>query len=263
MASKISIPPAPHPKNIDFQCTKCGDCCRGFWLPLSLGEATSWLRNGHKIDLLCEAIPWTLEPDPSNLESKFKRERSFPAKSGQMNIRVLVTLAAPLGSGCPNLSNSNSCGIYERRPTACRIYPAEFNPFLKLIPEQRRCPPSAWMPPESPLIRDGAYVSHEMKLLIDQRLKNTIADTPKLSALSKRLGINEASLANEGYMIYSFDPVQLLTALTNNYSDVDYCSEWSLISDNQATIETLVSCEAKSFHASQCKSTRGVYISRR
>ncbi|EPH3308027.1 MULTISPECIES: YkgJ family cysteine cluster protein [Gammaproteobacteria] len=231
--------------DIDFQCTKCGECCRGFRLPLSVEEAVHWLQDGNSVDILCEAIPWVDEPPPSNLVAAFKRERSFSATSGTMPIRVIVTLAAPLGSGCPNLSEDNRCRIYERRPGTCRTYPAEVNPFIELAPKQRRCPPEAWQHGGEPLIREGAYVNPELIALIRSKLTQPILNAPILEELCRKLGVGVAAMANEGYAAHSPTIADLLMALASEKVPPSSESDWTFISNNAETVEAIISCGAR------------------
>ncbi|MFV8607467.1 YkgJ family cysteine cluster protein [Ralstonia pseudosolanacearum] len=238
--------------DIDFQCTKCGQCCRDLWLPLSAQEALRWLEDGNAVNVLCEAIPWPSELPASNRQAAFKRERSFAATSGTLAIRVLVTLAAPLGGRCPNLLADNLCSIYERRPVVCRIYPAHANPFLELVPQQRRCSPDAWQVVGSPLMRNGEYVRGELRLLIQARQDRAVEDVPVHAALCKELGIRAAAMANEGFVVHAPDRLGMLSALR---SAIDRASsalqDWEFISDRAATVEAIRSCDAACSFASQ------------
>ena len=47
---------------LHFSCTMCGRCCRDLRVPLGLSEVLDWLRDGGEVQLLCEAIPWLVEP---------------------------------------------------------------------------------------------------------------------------------------------------------------------------------------------------------
>lgn len=247
--------------DIDFQCTKCGECCRGFRLPLSVEEAVRWLQDGNIVEILCEAIPWVDEPPPSNLVAAFKRERSFPATSGTMPIRVIVTLAAPLGSGCPNLSKDNRCKIYERRPETCRTYPAEVNPFIELAPKLRRCPPEAWQHGGVPLIREGSYVSPELTALIRSKLTRPVLDAPILEELCRKLGVSVAAMANEGYAAHSPTTSDLLEALTSEKRLLPSESDWTFLSNKEETVEAIVSCDAKCVYEPSFNSAGVTYLS--
>ncbi|MCL1621616.1 YkgJ family cysteine cluster protein [Ralstonia pseudosolanacearum] len=238
--------------DIDFQCTKCGQCCRDLWLPLSVQEALRWMEDGNAVNVLCEAIPWPSELPASNRQAAFKRERSFSATSGTLAIRVLVTLAAPLGGRCPNLLADNLCGIYERRPVVCRLYPANANPFLEFVPQQRRCPPDAWQVVESPLMRSGEYINGELRLLIRARQERSVEDVPVHEALCKELGIREAAMANEGFVVHAPDTLEMLSALRMAIDrTLSALQDWEFISDSAATVEAIRSCDAECSFASQ------------
>lgn len=248
--------------DIDFRCTKCGDCCRGLRLPLSVEEAIGWLNDGNPVEVLCEAIPWVDEPPAFNLVATFKRERSFPAISGELPIRVIVTLVAPQGSGCPNLCPDNQCGIYERRPWVCRTYPAEANPFFELIPERRRCPPGAWLPGGHPMTRQGAYVAPGLNLLIKSRLRQAVDDVPLHEALCQRLGIRTAAIANEGYVAHSPAIADLLDALSSaGKASPSSSADWEFVSDRGETVEAIRLCDARCLHASNDLLSGFVYLS--
>lgn len=240
--------------DIDFRCVQCGNCCRDLRLPLSVGEAVRWLNDGHPVQVLCEAIPWPEEPPSSNAYAAFKRERSFFAMSGGLPVRVLVTLAAPLGARCPNLLENNSCGIYERRPSACRIYPAESNPFFELVPERKLCPPEAWQAGAAPLMRNAIYADQELRLLIQKRLEQAITDVSSQEMLCAELGIHVAAMAGEGYAAHTPDKAQLLGALLK-IGEVKHSQpsvqDWDFVSDRSETVEAIISCDARCSLASE------------
>jgi Fe-S-cluster containining protein len=247
--------------NIDFQCTQCGECCRRFRLPLSVEEAVHWLRDGNSVEILCEALPWVDEPPSSNLVAAFKRERSFPATSGTLPIRVIVTLVAPLGNRCPNLSEDNQCKIYERRPSTCRTYPAEVNPFIELVPKLRRCPPEAWLHRGEPLIREGSYVNPELIALIKGTLIQPVLNVPILEDLCKKLKVDIAAMVNEGYAVHSPTISALLEALTSARMPQPSESDWTFISNMEETVKAIRSCEAKCVYEPNFNSARVAYLS--
>lgn len=247
--------------DVDFRCTECGDCCRGFKLPLSAAEAVAWLRDGNPVEVLCEAIPWVEEPPATDLVAAFKRERSFPAMSGGLPIRVLVTLAVPLGSGCPHLLADNRCGIYERRPVVCRTYPAYANPFLEFMPQHRRCPPEAWQPGSAPFMRQGCYVP-ELMPLIQNRNKLAVDDVPLYAKVCATLGICKTAMSNEGYVAHSPAVGELLEALLSGVSPrLSSPGDWEFVSDNAATVEAIHSCDARCAHASDVIAEGFAYLS--
>jgi Fe-S-cluster containining protein len=249
--------------NIDFHCTKCGNCCKNLRLPLSVDESVRWLNSGNPVQVLCEAIPWPAELPDTHLLAAYKRERSFPAMSGQLPIRVLVTLAAPLGESCPNLLvDDNTCGIYEQRPLVCRIYPAEVNPFFKLMPEIRSCPPEAWETGGSPMMRDEVYTDTELRLQIQSKQELLILDVPTQEALCAALGIHLTALANEGFVVYAPDNATLLSALQEVKQGITPATqEWEFISERSETVEMVRSCEATCSQPSDHQPDAFTYLS--
>lgn len=259
--NSISHPGVAMP-DIHFNCTSCGNCCRELRLPLSVEEAIRWLKDGNSVQVLCEAIPWPEEPSSSDQHAAYKRERSFFATSGGLPIRVLVTLAAPLGNDCPNLLANKLCGIYERRPQVCRIYPAEVNPFRQFVTTGRRCPPEAWQVGGKPLIKNAVYADSELRLLIQTRLNQTIADVPFQETLCATLGIYIAAMANEGYVAHSPDNVKLLEALQETRAQSSsLAQDWEFISDRTETVEAIRSCGAKCSLWSERQSSAFEYLS--
>lgn len=244
--------------DIDFHCTSCGRCCKDLRLPLSASEAVRWLEDGHAVDLLCEAIPWPGEPPATDPHAAYRRERSFASVSGTLPIRVQVTLAAPLGSRCPNLLANDRCGIYERRPEVCRIYPAEPHPFRTLTVAGRRCPPDAWQPGGQALLRNGEYVDATLHRLIRQRRERSVSDVPIHRVLCAALGIRAAAMANEGYVVHSPDPAALLRALRTAHASGSESREsaaspadWTFVSDRPETVDAILSCGARCARAEE------------
>ncbi|QBR01229.1 YkgJ family cysteine cluster protein [Paraburkholderia pallida] len=231
-----------------FDCTRCGKCCHDLRLPVSIAEARKWLERGGDVDILCEAIPWPVEPDASNAFAAYKRKRTFPATSGTLPIRVAVTLAASFTGACPNLGDAMRCGIYEERPLVCRVYPAEVNPFIPLKPEHKLCPSEAWQG-VTPFAIDGIPVDPATRAAIEQRRRADEDELEEKRALCERLGIDKAAVSNEGFLIVSVGRERLLGALSELLSDgqpgVDWRS-WTLVSNRRVTVDTLVSVDAVS-----------------
>lgn len=230
--------------DIDFHCTKCGACCRELWLPLSISEAAEWLDRGHAVDILCEAIPWPDELPASNRQAIFKRARSFPARSGALPIRVLVTLAAPQGHGCPHLGSDQLCAIYENRPAICRVYPAEGNPFLVLDPSRRRCPPECWGSGGKAYLRDSRYVDADLRKLVHKVRDRAVIETESLQRICQVLEVKVAAVANEGYVVHSPTPAMLRTAIVQRHARVDVARDWRFVTNRMATLEALGECMA-------------------
>src|SRR5450631_1131003 len=68
--------------DLHFKCTQCGKCCRDIKLPLTVSEAMDWLRCGHPVQVICEALPWLEEPPADDLKAAHRRRRSFATMAG-------------------------------------------------------------------------------------------------------------------------------------------------------------------------------------
>jgi Fe-S-cluster containining protein len=229
--------------DIHFACTQCGKCCSDFKLPLTVSEAVDWLRAGREVQLVCEGIPWTLDPSAEDAASQHRRRRSFETKSGSMRIRVVVILAANLAGRCPNLQADLRCGIYRQRPLVCRIYPAEINPFVQLDPSRKACPPEAWAPTQPWMQRDGQLLSAEVR---DDIKRSREADEQAVSVkqrLCAVLNLNTVALSCEGFVVYSPDPQGLLTglelALGETACTIDE-TNWNFVSNSSESVDSLI-----------------------
>lgn len=238
---------------VRFDCTMCGRCCHGLRLPLSLAEAVGWLRDGHEVQLFCEAIPWPSEPSDDNLPAMHKRRRSFEAMSGPLPIRVIVTLMASFDGPCPNLLPDQRCGIYDRRPATCRIYPAEVNPFIALNPRAKLCPPEAWEGNTPIIADDGRWADADLASTIVCSRDADTYDAALKPQLCAMLGCATAALSNEGMVIHSPPREALLAALNATLNaDGDRFpgddTSWELVTNRQPTYDALI--EIGAAHAS-------------
>lgn len=233
--------------DINFECVMCGKCCHDLKLPLSVDEAVIWLERGGDVQFLCEAVPWPEEPAEDNLLAQHKRRRSFAASSGELPARIVVVIAAAFEGACPHLQSNLSCGVYEERPTVCRIYPAEVNPFIELNPQQKACPPEAWSADKPLLMRAHRIVDEQTAALIDKSRLADATDTGTKALACKHLGIDTAALANEGLAIYTPPPEQSIAALKSARAAGDrndFVPEWKVASNRRETVETLTSIGA-------------------
>jgi len=233
--------------SLHFECTQCGKCCRDLKLPLTVAEALEWLRDGHDVQVLCDAAPWPVEPDPQDLKAAHRQRRSFGTMSGLLPTRVVVILAANLAGACPNLQADLRCGIYERRPLVCRIYPAEINPFVQLDPAGKACPPEAWSADRPLLQREGRLVDEGVRRSIEQSREADARSVEVKRRLCAALQLNRASLADEGLVVYSPRRAELLAeldqAVTGQHGrSVD--ASWSFVSSRSETIDSLSACGA-------------------
>jgi Fe-S-cluster containining protein len=233
--------------DIHFECTMCGKCCHNLKLPMSMEEAIIWSERGGSVQILCEAVPWPEEPASDNLQAQSKRRRSFLAMSGELPTRIVVILAASFEGACPHLQADSSCGIYEERPRVCRIYPAEINPFVELVPEGKACPPEAWAPTQPILMRGHRLVNAEIAALIEQSRAADANDAQAKGRMCTYLDINTAAMANEGFVVYSPTRGHLLQALKRARRDEgagESLPAWNFVSNRRETVAMLESAGA-------------------
>lgn len=235
--------------NLNFACTQCGDCCHNLRLPLSVEEGIRWLERGGNVEVLCEAIPWPIEPSTDQEQAQYRRIRSFAAESGELAIRVMVTVVAAFDGACPHLQPDMRCGAYEERPNVCRIYPAEINPFVELMPSHKSCPTDAWSLDKPLLIAGGQIVDSITAELIRNSREAAIHDVPVKERLCGNAGFHSASLANEGFITYVLPPRAMLDELykaLNSASSPPKAKSWRILSNRRTTVDILRSAGADS-----------------
>jgi Predicted Fe-S-cluster oxidoreductase len=236
--------------NLHFDCTQCGKCCQGLRLTLSVDEAIVWAGRGHTVQLLVEALPWPPAPNDDPARALHDENRSFPAMSGSISLRVAVVLAAHHEGGCPHLQPDLRCGNYEERPRICRIYPLESKPFTPVSPARRLCPPEAWTP-DRPLLMHGETIADAgaAQIVADHR-STIIADTPRVALACETLGTDRAAFANEGLAVHQPSPAALTEAL-REARDVTLRNvserSWTIVSNRRSTLSLLqdAGCEAR------------------
>ncbi|WP_321863299.1 YkgJ family cysteine cluster protein [Burkholderia cenocepacia] len=235
---------------LHFSCTMCGRCCRDLRVPLRLSEAVDWLRDGGEVQLLCEAIPWLIDPPADDLAATYKFRRSFAAVSGTLPLRITVTVAAAFDGPCPHLQPDLACGIYDRRPHVCRIYPAEINPFIELRPAGKACPPDAWADRHPLLEVSGRYVEPSLVASIEAFRDTDISDVGAKRMLCDALGICSAALTNEGFVVVSAEPEAMIRAITTAIDKAEAIESkasiesWTLISNRHRSREALALVDA-------------------
>lgn len=242
-----STDPDPAAMPLHFSCTLCGRCCHGLRLPLGMTEARTWVAEGGTVELFCEAIPWPQEMPAEDGVAQHKRKRSFPARSGTLPVRVIVSLLASFEGACPNLRSDMSCGIYDRRPKACRIYPAEVNPFLSVDPAQKLCPPDAWESTTVLQTDSGAWADPVVAEAVEERRGADYREADIKGQLCRVLGIVEAGLTNEGVVTHTPEPSRLLAAfdaVSLESLPAATQPDWILVSHRQRTLELLQSAGA-------------------
>ncbi|KVL55487.1 hypothetical protein WT01_23890 [Burkholderia cepacia] len=237
--------------DLDFACNGCGGCCTDLRIPLTIAEAAAWLQRGGHVELLCDAMPWLVEPEPDNAFAAYKRARSSAALSGSLPVRVTVMLTASHAGPCPNLRDDLRCAIYDERPLVCRIYPAEVNPFVPLVPAGKQCSPDAWQ--QTPFVRGGTIVDAATHENIARSRAASETETPLRARLCEVLGIDTAAVANEGFAIHAPPAATLLAALTDLRASAPAGAgdtiAWTLVSNRTSTVDALVSVGATSQRA--------------
>ena len=219
---------------IHFDCTRCGRCCRDLKLPLSIDEAIGWLARGGTVGLFCEAIPWT----PGTADDpwmRYKGERAFAAVSGNLAVRILVTLIALHDGPCPFLGEDLLCRAYAERPRVCRIYPAEINPLVEMAPNAKLCPPDAWSGDRPLFVSDGVTVDGDIAALIAQARAASVDDAEAKGRLCAALAIHVAALANEGFAVHRPPSADLLAALRACRDDAPSQWSWRIASNRGAS----------------------------
>jgi hypothetical protein len=182
-----------------------------------------------------------------------------------MPIRVVVILAARIDGACPNLLPDLRCGIYERRPLVCRIYPAEINPFIQLEPRNKACPPEAWAAHHPLLQRNGVVVNETVRRDIQLSRDTDATDTAVKLRLCEALHVRDTALATEGYVVYSPDVAALLRALSQAMESADAAVDlatdstpWRFLSNQSGTVESLVAGGASAALGGRPGSSDGV-----
>lgn len=228
--------------DIPFSCTMCGKCCHNHNLPLTLDEAIMWLQDGGNLRILCEAAAWPTPPAPDDAQAAYRRRRSFTVRSGGKTIHVAAVLLGVIRGPCQNLGPDMRCGIYERRPLVCRIYPAEVNPFYEFDTGRKVCPPEAWTQGGT-LVADGDPVDRDTLALIDEARRRDAEDAPRKRRICRALGIDVAAVAGEGFAFHLRNTGALMQALMDAKAapatDESDDAEWRLYSPHAATVESL------------------------
>jgi Fe-S-cluster containining protein len=242
--------------DIHFDCVRCARCCNDLKVPLTAAEAVDWLERGDPVQLICEAT-WPRDPpasDPSapDPQRAYRQRRSFAAMSGSMPTQVAVMLAADVAGACPNLLADQRCGIYERRPLVCRIYPAEINPFIALEPAGKACPPEAWAAHHPLLQRNGMLTDESVRRNIELSRDTMVRETEVRLRVCAALEVMDTALAQEGFVVHSPPLAALRSALDDALSPaakVPHPGQWRFVTNQAATLAGLKSSGAVAIHA--------------
>ena len=183
-----------------FSCVGCGKCCADHHVPLTLAEAKQWSDDGGSVIVLIEAFlanGYGVATD----QRLHATRRSYPVSSGSAQALVAITFAAYNAGRCRHLDAENLCGIYERRPLVCRIYPMEINPHIPLRPQAKDCPPEAWeQGPE--LIVGNQLVDDQLLALIEASKQADRDDIAQKQAICIDLQMNVTALKGNGFVAY-------------------------------------------------------------
>jgi Fe-S-cluster containining protein len=246
--------------NIHFNCTQCANCCHHTKIPVTVAEAIEWLNDGHQVQIICEASPWM---PPDGMKTDYLVRRSFPARSGAMSVRVAVSLVANLNGQCPNLLADKRCGIYERRPLVCRIYPAEINPFTQLDPTKKACPSEAWGTEHPLLLRNNRIASQSIEDDIKRWRALNELDVHVKRKVCAALNLVSAAIDREGFFIHSPPTDDLMEVLSLLKDETDAGTSqmpWLLVSDRAETLERLTQAGATAAHPREVKAGLHEYI---
>jgi len=217
--------------NVRFACVGCGACCRGRFVPLTLNEAVTWLKRGHGVAVMLEAFDESLWPDGSP-EFTYNAGRSAAVPCASGTLRVTVILAANALPECPNLQQDGLCGIYLERPLVCRIYPMEINPFIRLEPAAKDCPPESW--------EQGTLLASDQGLatLVQQSRQADHDDALRKVALCESLGLTVAGWKGNGLVIHQPSVEDLLAACENTDENaVPASPAWQIRADDASLVQ--------------------------
>ncbi|WP_212803425.1 MULTISPECIES: YkgJ family cysteine cluster protein [Pseudomonas] len=194
-----------------FSCVGCGKCCSDHHVPLTLSEARMWAEDGGQVIVLVEAFLSNGLGLPTTQREHAER-RSAVVRSGTAEARVAITFAAYNAGPCRNLDADNRCGIYERRPLVCRIYPMEINPHIPLNPAAKDCPPQSWETGPQ-LIVGGTLVDEELATLIERSRQADREDITTKDRICAALGIRTTALKGDGFTAYLPDMAAFASVL--------------------------------------------------
>jgi hypothetical protein len=217
-------------------------------LTLSVDEAIVWAEGGHTVQVLTEALPLPEAGANETAQTAYDLARSFPAKSGDVTLRIAVLLVAYHSGPCPHLRSDMRCGNYAARPRICRIYPLESRPFINLSPERRLCPPEAWTPDRPLLVLDDLVVDVEGSGIVDEHRRALLDDVPIVSAACAELGVTSAAFAGEGLAVHTPEPLALAASLRNAKSSSDARSkveQWTVATNRATTMALLANAGCK------------------
>lgn len=210
--------------NTHFSCVGCDKCCTDHHVPLTLDEARQWAVDGGNVIVLVEGFLGNGLGVPT-LQREHAERRSVIVPSGNTQAFVAITFAAYNAGRCRNLDEDNRCGIYERRPLVCRIYPMEINPHIPLNPAAKDCPPESWEQ-GSALIVGGELMDAELAELIRRSRQADRDDVRTKEAVCALLSIHTTALKGDGFTAYLPDMNAFAQAIELATTQPSLANEW-------------------------------------
>jgi len=238
--------------DIHFACTNCGACCRGHHIALTLGEAVPWLRDDGRLMVLVEAFLENGFGVPE-VQREHAQRRSARMRCGDTHAYVAITLAAYNPGVCQFLTEDKRCGIYDRRPLVCRIYPFEINPHIPLRQEFKDCPSEAWEPTAPVICRNGRVVNDELLRLIERSRQADRDEIAAKAEICRRLGIDVAAVKGDGFATYLPAPDRLLATIEDVLNEssaivpdlqTSSLQNWGLHATRPETLDRLAAMKA-------------------
>jgi Fe-S-cluster containining protein len=226
-------------QDIRFGCVGCGTCCTGRYIPLTLDEAKLWLERGDQVGVLVEAfntITW--ETGQAALEHSLARSATVTCGSG--DVQAIAIFAGKAIPRCPNLKDDGMCNIYEVRPLVCRIYPMEINPFIKLNPLSKDCPPPAWEGGE--VLVSDRVMEPVMSRNIESSRAADRSDALAKIAVCESLGLTTAAWKSKGLAIYEPSVIELLGAIRHvQNGNHELSTSWTITTTDEPLMTALAS----------------------
>jgi Fe-S-cluster containining protein len=217
--------------NVHFACNGCGKCCHGHHISLTLDEAVRWASDGGPLMILAEAFLDNGYGVPDGQRDHAER-RSLRVRCGGTTAHVAITFAVYNPATCRYLTEDKRCGIYDRRPLVCRIYPIEINPHIQLRRDFKDCAPETWDESGPAIYRDGRMVDAKLALLIEQSRQADRDEIGVKAEICRRLGIDVAALKGDGFATYLPDVKKLLATMRDVMSGASALlpdpQDWSL-----------------------------------
>lgn len=232
---------------IHFACTNCGKCCHGHHISLTLGEAMQWIRDRGRLTVVVEAFLENGFGVPE-VQRDHAQRRSVRMRCGDAYAYVAIIFAAYNPGVCHFLTEDKRCGIYDRRPLVCRIYPIEINPHIQMRRELKDCPPEAWEETGPAAYRDGRLVNDDLLRLVEQARQADRDEIGAKAEICRRLGIDVAALKGDGFATYLPDSHTLLATIEDVVSGssaiVPGLQNWGLHATRPEILDRLTAMQA-------------------